>query len=140
MHHMTGTDTLMFKKEYIDRIGRFDLIDVGDEFYLMSKAIHANGKFVYAPVCDVKAYVHRADGGISSGNKKIVGVKNLYEYKKKYFGQMDKYTIKYIQMRHHLVLGVAYKKNGQWGAFLKEILIAIFTDWKSCFLLLINRK
>ena len=32
MHHITGTDTLMFKKSYLEKIGGFPPIDVGDEF------------------------------------------------------------------------------------------------------------
>lgn len=39
LYHMTGTDTLMFKGEYLRRIGGFPTIDVGDEFYLMEQAI-----------------------------------------------------------------------------------------------------
>jgi len=35
MYHLTGTDTFMFKREYIVAIGGFMPIDVGDEFYLM---------------------------------------------------------------------------------------------------------
>ena len=32
MYHMTGTDTMMFKMEYLKHIGGFAPIDVGDEF------------------------------------------------------------------------------------------------------------
>ena len=71
MFHLTGTDTLMFKKEYLDSINGFDPIDVGDEFYLMQKAIMAGGKFCYSPHCYVKAYVHSGHGGLSSGERRL---------------------------------------------------------------------
>ena len=38
-YHLTGTDTMMFRREYLLAIGGFEPIDVGDEFYLMQKAI-----------------------------------------------------------------------------------------------------
>lgn len=140
MYHMTGTDTLMFKKEYLTKIGGFDPINVGDEFYLMSKAILGKGKFLYVPKCDVKAYVHSAGGGLSSGSAKIDGENRLYDYKKKYFGNLSKDTRKYIEMRHHLVLGLAYAKEKKWCKVLKEGFEAVLADYKSCFLLVMNRK
>ena len=54
-HHMTGTDTMMFRREYLLAIGGFEPIDVGDEFYLMQKAIEAGGRFSYLPACDIRS-------------------------------------------------------------------------------------
>lgn len=140
MYHMTGTDTLMFKKEYLNKIDKFDPIDVGDEFYLMSKAILEGGRFLYAPVCDMKAYIHSAGGGLSSGDAKIDGENQLYEYKKKYLVKLPKDVKKYIKMRHHLVLGLAYAKEKRWFRFIKEGVSAVLTDYKSCILVVMNRK
>lgn len=114
MYHMTGTDTMMFKKTYLDSIGGFPPINVGDEFYLMHRAIEKKGKFLYVPVCDVKAYVHTGDGGLSSGKSKIDGENVLFEYKKKYFGQLDNKSVRYIKMRHHAVLAFAYIRIRQY--------------------------
>ncbi len=119
-YHMTGTDTMMFSAEYIRSFGGFEPIDVGDEFYLMMKAIEKKGKFVYVDSCDVKAYVHTGDGGLSSGQGKIDGENRLYEFKKKYFPGMKKKDTNYIKMRHHAVLAFAYKRSGQKGKFIKE--------------------
>ena len=86
MYHITGTDTMMFKTSYLRRIGGFQGIDVGDEFYLMKEAILAKGLFVYSNHNYVKAYVHTGEsGGLSSGQKKIDGENYLYNEKKKYF-------------------------------------------------------
>lgn len=108
MHHLTGTDTMMFKKVYLEKIDGFAPIDVGDEFYLIERAIKHGGKFGYLARCDVKAYVHRGDVGLSSGQGKIDGENRLFEHKKQYFNQLDKKSVRYIRMRHHAVLAFAF--------------------------------
>lgn len=118
MHHLTGTDTMMFKRDYLLSIGCFSAIDVGDEFYLMQKAIEAGGKFLYLPICDVKAYVHTGEGGLSSGKSKIDGENVLFEHKKKYFPRLDKKTIRYIKMRHYAVLAYAYLRQKKLIQFM----------------------
>ncbi len=110
-YHMTGTDTMMFKKEYLTKIGRFAPIDVGDEFYLILRAIEGNGKFGYLPGCEIKAYVHTKEGGLSSGVEKIKGEKRLFEYKKKYFEILNHSQKRYIRFRQGAVMVVAYKRN-----------------------------
>lgn len=123
-NHMTGTDTFMFRKEYLVKIGGFDPIDIGDEFYLMQKAILGGGKFCYSPECYVKAYVHTGEGGLSSGTGKIKGENALYEYKKTFFAGLDKKTIRYIKARHYVVLAYAYYRSKKTIGMLKNCLIA----------------
>lgn len=121
-YHLTGTDTFMFKRDYLYKLGGFDEIDIGDEFYLMLKAINKQGAFIYIETCSVKAYVHNSDGGLSTGDKKIDGENILFEYKKKYFPQLKKQDIRYIKMRHYAVLAYAsiHKKR-----YLKTIVYGI---------------
>lgn len=140
MYHMTGTDTMMFTKEYLEKIGGFDHIDIGDEFYLMSKAINNGGKFIYVPVCDVKAYVHTGEGGLSSGQGKIDGENALYDYKKGYFDKLDNKAIRYIKMRHHVVLAFAYIRQKKYRLFLSEAIKGCVSDIKGSISLLLNRK
>lgn len=128
IHHITGTDTLMFKKSYLEKIGGFPPIDVGDEFYLMKEAICGGGKFVYTKGCFVKAYVHTETDGLSSNMSKINGENALYEYKKTMFGSLDKKSVKYIKMRHYAVLAFTYlrmKKNIQ---FIKYSLLSFLSS------------
>lgn len=106
-YHMTGTDTFMFKRDYLLSIGCFEPIDVGDEFYLMQKAIQGGGKLHYQPECHVKAYVHTGEGSLSSGQGKIDGENQLYLFKKQFFEQISSKSRKYIQMRHYAVLAFA---------------------------------
>ena len=140
MYHLTGTDTMMFTKAYLESIEGFAPIDVGDEFYLMERAIKGNGKFGYLPRADVKAYVHRGEGGLSSGEGKIDGEKRLYEYKKQYFGQLDKKSVRYIKMRHHAVLAFAHMRMKHAGRFLKEACTSFVISPIACITLLLGRS
>ena len=108
LHHLTGTDTMMFRKSYLMQIGCFAPIDVGDEYYLIQRAIEGGGIFGYLPGSDIKAYVHTGEGGLSSGEGKIAGETALYEYKKQYFSCLLPKDRRYIKMRHHAVLAFAY--------------------------------
>ena len=135
-YHLTGTDTMMFRATYIRAFGGFEPIDVGDEFYLMLKAIEAKGTFIYCKTCDVKAYVHLGGGGLSSGQQKIEGEKRLFAFKKRYFPKMRAKDRRYIRMRHHAVLAFAYKRWGRSLSCLKEGALSVFFAPLQCFRLL----
>lgn len=132
MYHLTGTDTLMFRKEYLEQIGGFPPIDIGDEFYLMKEAFAAGGKFSYLPICDVKAMVHTRTYGLSSRERKIAGENALYEYKKQYFSKLKKSQVRKIRMRHHLVLAYAYLRSGDYRNFAIQGWKAVFAAPLAC--------
>lgn len=132
MYHMTGTDTLMFKASYLNTLGGFGPDNVGDEYYLVQRAIDAKGKFGYLPGCDVKAYIHTTEGGVSSGDGKIQGENKLYAYKKSYFKDLDAKTKRYIRMRHYAVIAFAEVRRGNIISFLKNVTISIMTSPKQC--------
>lgn len=139
-YHMTGTDTMMFKKEYLTKIGGFAPIDVGDEFYLMQRAIEGGGKFGYLSGCEIKAYVHTGEGGLSSGEGKIKGENALFEYKKTFFDQLDFATKRYIRMRHYAVLAFAYYRMKCYIGFIKHGFVAFLTSPLNCFKMLIDSQ
>lgn len=117
--HMTGTDTFMFKTEYLRRIGGFPGIDVGDEFYLMKEAILGGGNFHYDAHCYIKAYIHSGENeGLSSGERKIKGENALFEEKKRYFNYLNKSDIRYVKMRHYAVIAFAELRRKKWGSFV----------------------
>ena len=132
MHHLAGTDTMIFKKDYLLKIGGFDPIDVGDEFYLMFKAIENGGKFTYLKGCFVKAYVHRGEGGLSSGDGKIDGENKLHEFKKKYFDRLTKNERKYIITRHYSVIAFAELRRKHLPEFFVNALRAFLTSPLNC--------
>lgn len=140
MHHITGTDTLMFKKSYLEKIGGFQPIDVGDEFYLMKEAICGGGKFVYTNGCFVRAYVHTETDGLSSNMSKINGENALYEFKKSFFDNLDRKTIKYIKMRHHAVLAFAYLRMKKYSNFLSQSFKSFIYSPINCIKLLLNQR
>ena len=138
--HMTGTDTMMFKKEYLVKIGGFAPIDVGDEFYLMQRAIEGGGKFGYLPRCDIKAYVHTGEnGGVSSGEGKIQGERALFEHKKQYFDRIDRKSQRFIKMRYYAVIAFAYLRMGKRLKFLKSAFKSFFISPIGCLNILIRR-
>lgn len=139
MQHMTGTDTMMFKRDYLINIGGFPGIDVGDEFYLMYKAIEAGGAFGYLPLCDVKAYVHSETEGLSSGDGKIKGENALYEFKKKHFDKLDKKSIRYIKMRHYAVIAFAEIRRKRYFDFLKNACLSMISSPIDCIKLVVTR-
>lgn len=119
--HMTGTPTFMFKADKLKLIGGFDDAKMGQEFYLMLKAIENNLSIGYLPECDIKVYKH-SEGSISFGKNKIIGEEALFEFKKKYFNLLNHEDINFIKFRHWAVMVVAYKRNNMYfSAFSASI-------------------
>ena len=139
LYHLTGTDTLMFRKEYLDKIGGFPPIDVGDEFYLMKEAITGGGQFSYLKRCEVKALVHTETEGLSSRESKIQGENALYEYKKSFFPKLGKDSVRKIRMRHHLVLAYTYLRSRDYVAFVREGIVSFFSAPVACVIFVLKR-
>ncbi len=139
-YRMTGTDTMMFRREYLEKIGGFAPIDSGDEFYLMQRAIEGGGKFGYLPGCHVKACVHTGEGGMSSGDGKIQGEKALYEYKKSLFSTVDRKTRRYIRMRHYAVLAYAELRRQRYLPFFGNSLCSFFCAPIACVKMLLRER
>lgn len=139
-YHLTGTDTLMFRKDYLETIGGFDPIDSGDEYYLMMKAVRSGGYLCYLPRCDVKAYVHTGECGLSSGEGKIKGEEKLFEYKKEFFSELSKKDQSYIKMRHYAVLAFAYLRMRKPASFLMNGIKGFFASPIDCLKIIVGRK
>ncbi len=119
-YHLAGTSTLMYKAEYLKKIGGFDKNEIGDEFILVFKSIKEGGKFSYYDECHVHALIHKGDGGISAGQSKINRANNLYEFKKLHYNYLSKKDIKYVKTRHHATLAYAYIRMKKLSSFLKH--------------------
>ena len=138
-HHLTGTDTMMFRREYLLKIGCFGSIDVGDEFYLMMNAIEHEGRFLYIPRTLVRARVHYDGSDLSGGPLKLEGENLLFRFKQKYFSQLKTEDIRYIRMRHHAVLAFAHLKVRKFFPFLKEALLSLLISPVNCIRMLYQR-
>lgn len=135
-YHLAGTGTLIFKKDYIEKIGKFGDIDFGDEFFLMLKAIENDGKFTYLPGCFVKAYIRYGEAGLSNGESKINGEKVVFNHKKEYFNTLPKEDIKYIKTRHFAVLAFAELRRKKLFNALINAVRAFLVSPLNCFKLL----
>lgn len=141
LQHMTGTDTFMFRTEYLRKIGNFPRINVGDEFYLMKEAILAGGTFVYSNHCCVKAYVHSGEiESLSSGDCKIHGENALFEDKKKYYNYLSNADIRFIKMRHYAVLAYAEFRRKNIFPFAKHAVESFATAPVACIKMLLKHK
>ncbi len=126
-HHMTGTPTFMFKGKALRDINGFDDAKVGQEFFLMLKAIEKGLKISYMPECHVKVYKHEGEC-ISSGLNKIVGEKNVYNYKKRYFRRLSLRERMYIRFRYWVVMAVAYARNKMYAKMFLAGVLAVLTS------------
>lgn len=121
MHHLTPTDTYMFKREKLIELKGFDNVSMGQEFRLMLKAIERGLLIGYLPRADVIQYIHDAER-ISIGKNKIIAENELFEFKKKYFDKLNKNQIKYVEFRHYSVLAIV-------GVRSKEYKVAVINLW-----------
>lgn len=108
--NLSGTPTFMFKTEKLREIGGFPDAKMGQDFYMMLKAIESGLEIRYVETCDIKVYKH-SSGGISQGRNKIDGENALYEFKKQYFNRLSKQEIRFVKFRHYAVMVVAYLRN-----------------------------
>lgn len=109
MYHISGTNSFMFKTEFLRSIGGFDIVPSCQEYMLMQKALDAKPRFGYLPVTLIKNFQHAGDQ-ISTGPKKLDGQKMLLINKKKYFNLLTRKERRQVLCRHHGVLFFVYYK------------------------------
>ena len=140
IHHIAGTDTMMFRTEYLRAFGGFGTVDMGDEFYLMAKAIEQGGRFGYLPECDIRAVVHTKGEGLSIGQTKIEGEHQVYSFVRSYFQLFSAKEKRYVKMRHHAVLAFAYWRQKQLIRFFLSGVHSVLCSPVACLKLLKNNK
>lgn len=129
LYHLTCTNALMFKKEYLEKIGGFHCADTGDEFFLIEKAIENGGRFAYDKSCYVHTVIHTKEFGVSSGMNKIKGEEQLYLHKKENFHRFSKKEIRQIKVRYKMVVAYAYFRMRKYFPFCKYMMQAVFTSF-----------
>lgn len=127
MHNITGTPTFMYRTELLRKIGGFDDVQVGHEYYLMFKTIQAGLKIGYLNGCDVIAYRHKS-GGVSYGKTKIIWEKKLNEFKKKHFDILNKKQQRYVLFRHRAVMAVAHIRNKNYFKALGYAILSVLAN------------
>lgn len=121
---ITGTPTFMVKRQILLDIGGFEIVPMGQEFYLMQKLLQQDYKFGYFPECYIKAYRTKAEA-ISTGKNKISGENAVYKYKKTFFGILNFSERQYIRCRHYAVMAEAYKRNKKYFKSLCSLFVSI---------------
>ncbi len=108
--NISGTSSFMFRKSALEKIGGFKDAKMGQDFHLVMRSIQGDLKIDYLNSNSVIIYKH-SDGGISQGKNKLIGERNLYEYKKTFFNILSKDERKFVNFRHYAVMVVAYLRN-----------------------------
>ena len=126
-YHITGTDTMMFQSEYLRKIGGFDGIDLGDEFYLMAKAIQNNAKIEHVDYDGAYGITHN-ESGLSGFKSKLKAEEQIYLFKQKYFTELTRKDIRFIKMRHYAVKAVAYKKGRKFIKCAGALIVSFFSS------------
>ncbi len=121
---ITGTPTFMVKRQILLDIGGFEVVSMGQEYYLMQKMLQGDYKFGYYPECYIKAYRTKAEA-ISTGKNKISGEKSLYKYKKSFFKDLKFTERQYVKCRHYAVMAVAYKRNKKYFRALWSLFVSV---------------
>ena len=124
---ITGTPTFMMKKYVLEQIGGFEIVPMGQEYYLMQKIILGNYKIGYFPECYIKAYRTKAEA-ISTGKNKISGEKALFRYKKQFFKELTFSEKQYVRCRHYAVMAVAYKRNKKYFRAIFNLFVAVLSS------------
>lgn len=127
MYHISGTNSFMFKTEFLRKVGGFDIVPSCQEYILMQKALDAKPKFGYLPVTLIKNFQHAGDQ-LSTGPKKLAGQKMLIENKKKYFHLLTRAERRQVLCRHHGVLFFVYFKMHKYLHAVWEALLCFCTS------------
>ncbi len=120
---ITGTPTFMMKRQVLIDVGGFEIVPMGQEYYLMQKILWGKYKVGYFPECYIKAYRTSAEA-ISTGKNKIIGEKSLYKFKKTFFNILSMKERRYVRCRHYAVMAVAYKRNKKYFRALFMLFVA----------------
>lgn len=121
IYHITGTNSFMFKSNFIKQIGGFEDIPSCQEYILMQKALDAKPNFGYIPQILIRNYMHSGEQ-ISTGIKKLKGQLIMYDNKKRYFHLLSNKERRSVRCRHH---GVLFFVNYKMKNYIKSLYEAI---------------
>lgn len=113
IHQITGTNSFMFKKEAIRKIGGFMKIVACEEFMLMMTALENGFSIGCISQTLIKNYIREGER-LSTGEKKYVSEKIMYSYKKKYFSYLTYSERRKVASRHFGVLGYVQLKRKKY--------------------------
>lgn len=140
LYHMTSPDTLMFRRAYFEAFGGFAPIDLGDDFYLMERAIEQGGTLCYHPYAGTVAVVHSREGGLSSGENKLKCEERLFPYLRKFRPLFTTAEWRGVCARHYAVLAFAYLRMKKYAPCLLNSARAFFLSPRMCVKLILDAR
>ena len=129
LYHISGTNTFMYKTDFLRKIGGFEDVPSCQEYMLMQKTLDANPRFGYVPEIHIKNFQHPGEQ-ISTGPKKLAGQKLLFESKKKHFDLLTPAERRQVTCRHFGVLFFVHLKMHHYGSAIIEACKCFFTSPK----------
>jgi glycosyltransferase involved in cell wall biosynthesis len=123
LHHITGTNTYMYKREALLNLGGFDDLKMGQEFYLMLKTIDSGIRIGYLQEAHVINYVHPQER-ISNGQNKLLGEQDLYRFKQTKWHSFSTRERMFIRYRHFAVMSFTCLRARQWLSFIGYAMMA----------------
>lgn len=127
IYHISGTNTFMYKADFLKSIGGWEDIPSCQEYMLVQKTLDANPVVGYINKILIKNYMHDGEQ-LSTGIRKLDGQEIMFENKKKYFYLLDKKERSGVICRHHGVLFFVHYKMHNYGAAIKEAIKCFFTS------------
>ena len=129
LYHISGTNTFMYKTDFLRKIGGFEDVPSCQEYMLMQKTLDANPRFGYVPEIHIKNFQHPGEQ-ISTGPKKLAGQMLLFESKKKHFDLLTPAERRQVTCRHFGVLFFVHFKMHHYGSAIIEAFKCFFTSPK----------
>lgn len=107
---ITATNTFMYQKQALIKIGCFVKVPVGQEYYLMFNSITGGLKIGYLD--DDSTILYReGQECISNGANKVKGEMEVYAFKKQSFDKLSLGERMYVRFRHNAVLVVVHLRQ-----------------------------
>lgn len=114
---IVSPQTFMYKKVVFLKIGGFDNVPAGHEYYLMYKTIINNYKIGYLDKVLTRICIHSSER-ITTGKNKIMAEKFLYELKKKHFNILNYKQKRFVKYIYKYNIWQKYKSFNSFKSFL----------------------
>ncbi len=131
---IVSPQTFMYKTSVIKKIGGFDDVKAGQEYYLMYKTILQNYKIGCLHEVLVRLYVHLGER-ITTSKEKINAEKNLYNLKKQHFNILNFSQRRQVKYTYKYNIWKKYKSSNSFKQYF-YLLYIVCTH----FILIIKRK
>ena len=125
------TAIYMLKKSLFDMTEGFGEVATGQDWWLMLRCIEAGARMGYMPEVHVHQFLHSGER-LSLGKNKVEGEIARHEVVRKYYPNLSKKDIRYIEFRHNAVLAFAMKRSHKPGKAIVYASKAVVSSPSAC--------